>query len=105
MDKNEQEDDALWDLLGQARQTEASPYFARKVLRSVKEDRRQQPSLAAILRWLIPTSALAALVIGFSVHHIREDQSVAEFNDYFDTAADLPSLVAVDTTSLWVDTN
>jgi len=99
------EKDPLWDLLGRAKRTEASPYFARKVLRAVQNNDRQSFSLTTFWRWLIPTSAFAAVMIGWSAYHWQQEQSVAEFNEYFDSAADLSSLVAQESTSFWVDTN
>ncbi len=100
-ERNEQ--DALWDLLGKARQTEASPYFTRKVLRAVQEEVRPGFSFALLLRWLIPVSATAAVVIGWSAYSWQQDEKTAEFNAYFDMAADIQSLVVQDDTSIWID--
>lgn len=99
------EKDALWDLLGRARPVKASPYFVRKVLREVKESGRPSRPQAAFLRWLIPASAFAAVVIGWTASQWQHDQSVAEFNEYFDTIADLPSLVAQEDVSMWAETH
>lgn len=104
MDKST-ENDALWELLGRARRTEASPWFARKVMRAIAEEKQPRFSMAVLFRWLIPASALAAVVLGFSVYHSQQDAAVAEFNEYFDSAAELPSLVAQESASLWVDAN
>ncbi len=97
--------DALWNLLGRAKPAKASPYFVRKVLREVKESGRPSRPLTALFRWLIPASALAAVAIGWTAFQWQHDQSVAEFNEYFDTIADLPSLVAQEDVSMWVQTN
>ena len=86
------EKDALWELLGRARRVEASPYFTRKVLRAIREEPRPAFSISMVLRWLLPLSACAAVVLGWSAYqHQREE---AEFAAYFDTAADMESLVA-----------
>jgi len=99
------EKDALWNLLGRAKPAKASPYFVRKVLREVREGGRQSLPLQTFFRWLIPASAFAAVVIGWTAYQWQQDQSVAEFNEYFDTIADLPSLVAQEDLSVWVGTN
>ena len=99
----EDEKDQLWDLLGKARKTEVSPYFTRKVLRAVREERKPAFSFFILLRWLVPASACAALVIGGSAYFWQQEQKTAEFNEYFDTAADLQSLVVQDDTSFWID--
>ena len=94
------ENDALWDLLGRARQVKASPYFARKVLSAIREEKRPRFSLAALLRWVIPAGACAALAIGWSIsQHEQQDT----FNAYFDSAADLQSLIASEDASLWLE--
>lgn len=103
-DSNEK--DALWDLLGNAKQVKASPYFARKVLRAVKEDASQPRfNLAILLRWLVPTSVAAALALTFcwNSYQTQQSQEQAEFNAAFDAAADMQSLVAVQETSAWTD--
>lgn len=100
------EDDALWDLLGQAPKKEASPYFARKVMRAIaREQERPRFSPVLLLRWFIPAAACAGVAIALgwtSVQHQREQE---EFNAYFDTAADLQSLVVYGDAPAWVDIN
>jgi len=99
------EKDALWDLLGRAKPAKASPYFVRKVLREVKEGGRRGLPVKAFFRWLIPASAFAAAVIGWTAYQWQHDQSLAEFNACFDTIADLPSLVAQEDMSGWIEAN
>jgi hypothetical protein len=59
------ENDALWRLLGKSRPPSASPFFARNVLREIRQTR---PTLAlplhALLRWLAP-AAYTLLALGF----------------------------------------
>jgi len=102
-DKN----DPVWDLLGEARRTEASPWFAGKVLRAVRAtEEKPSFSLSSLWRWLIPASAFAAVAIGWSIHVQQEHQrELAEFNEYFDSAAELSSLVAMDVSQYWEDAN
>lgn len=97
------ENDALWNLLGKARKIEASPYFTRQVLREVRQQAaRPAVSLAGILRWLVPASAAAALVVGWSALQWQHHQAEEEFNAYFDSAADLQSLVAQEDAAIWI---
>ncbi len=97
------EKDALWNLLGNARKIEASPYFTRQVLREVRrQNERPARSLSFLLRWLVPASAAAALVIGWSALHWQHNQSEEEFNAYFDSAADLQSLVAQEDAAIFI---
>lgn len=94
------ENDPLWDMLGRARRVNASPYFVRKVLSAVREEKRPQFSVAALLRWVIPAAACAALIIGWPIYQHEQQDA---FNAYFDSAADLQSLIASEDTSLWLE--
>jgi hypothetical protein len=94
------EKDPLWDLLGRSRRVEASPYFVRKVMRAIHEEKPSRFSLVALMRWLIPTAVCAALVIGWATY--QHDQNEA-FNAYFDKAADFESLIASEDESPWLD--
>jgi hypothetical protein len=96
------ENDALWDLLGRARRVKASPYFARKILSAIREEKQPRFSVAALLRWIIPAAACVALIIGWSTYqHAQQDADA--FNAYFDSAADLQSLIASEDVSLWLE--
>jgi hypothetical protein len=98
------EDDALWNVLGKAKPAKASPYFVRKVLREVRAQRQAPTPFRLGLRWLAPLSVAAVLAIGVvSWQTARQDDW--EFNAYFDSAADLESLVAFEETSAWADLN
>jgi hypothetical protein len=101
MDKDE-ENDALWKLLGRARQVEASPYFARRVVSAVRsQETAPRLSLRVLLRWLIPSAACAALALGWLIHQHQQDDDI--FDADFDRAADLQSLVASDDSLAWLD--
>lgn len=100
MDKDE-ENDALWELLGRARRVEASPYFARKVVTAIRnQERRPRFSLRMLLRWLVPSAACAGLILGWLAYHHQQDDL---FNADFDRAADLQSLVASDDSLAWLE--
>jgi len=105
MNRMEGENDDLWELLGRAKRVEASPYFARKVLRAVQEKPHPHWTGRILLRWVMPITAAVALVAGWTVYHAQRERSVAEFNEFFDQAADLQSLVAKEDMSAWVGRN
>jgi hypothetical protein len=94
------EKDPLWELLGRSRRIGASPYFVRRVLRAIHEEKPSRFSWVALWRWLIPTAACAALVIVWATYQ-QDDQEA--FDAYFDEAADLQSLVASEDGSMWLD--
>lgn len=99
--------DPLWNLMGEARRPAASPWFAGKVLRAVRTA-EEKPSLSFTMlrRWLVPASAVAAVVLAGALHlHQEKQRELAEFNEYFDSAAELSSLVAMDVSLYWEDTN
>jgi len=65
---NYDEHDELWNLLGKARQPKASPFFAGKVMRAVREAAEPKPGFLAWLRskWVLPLAAGAcAAVLAF----------------------------------------
>lgn len=98
------EKDALWDLLGRGPKTEASPFFVQKVMRAIEQEERPRFSLPVFLRWLTPVAACAALLAGWTAWQQQREQQ-EEFNAYFDSAADLQSLVVYEVGSAWVDAN
>jgi len=106
MNKDE-EKDALWDLLGQVREPTVSPYFARNVLRTMRQDQAARKwSWPSILRWVLPASGVAAVLIGWTALQWRQDQQEQkEFAATFDAAAELSSLVVVGTMAPWMDVN
>ena len=111
-----EDDRQLWDLLGQARPTEVSPFFARNVVRTIRE--RPQPS-EWLRRWLsprklIPATGLALAVVAAmlmlhrpaSLNSAADDApdviAVIDPQDY-DVVADLDELVAADENNPWDD--
>ena len=112
---NREDDEKLWDLLGRAPEVEFSPFFARNVLRRIRE----QPSWSIQVRsWLslrrvIPVSAVAMAVIGtfLFLHTPASHQNQATESDLiakidsqdYEVVADLDDLLASDESSLWDD--
>jgi len=62
---NDEEHDPLWTLLGKARQSKVSPFFASKVLRALREDGEPRPGIVEWLRrkWYVPIAAGACAVV------------------------------------------
>lgn len=110
------DDEQLWDLLGRAGQTEVSPFFARNVLRRI----RQQPSWRARVgewfRWrrLVPVTGVAVAVLAVAIFiqspspqsgpadSDTELDSLAniDIQDY-EVIADLDELLTSDENSVW----
>src|SRR3954451_18701293 len=109
------DDQNLWDILGKSASPEVSPFFARDVLRRVREE-DARPSFFASFGWrrLIPVSALAAMLalIGFFAFDrahkptaiSSEDDLIAKIDvqDY-EVVADLDELLEADENTLWDD--
>jgi hypothetical protein len=105
----EREDDPqLWDLLSRSKAPEPSPFFARNVVRAVRNESASVSPLASWLqlRRLVPSfSALAAVVIAaFTFHTLHQQHRsspagnqmvVAEVSDA-DLATDLDVLTGED---------
>src|SRR5438132_7797363 len=60
-----EDDQQLWTLLGQARQVELSPFFARNVVRKIREHRQRFKWLRGWLgpRKLVPAAGLAVAIV------------------------------------------
>ena len=91
------ENDALWNMLGKANCHKASPFFARNVLREIRQTAHVKTRWV-LPRWLAP-AAFAAIVAGFVVtlgHSISYDTTPpisAELALYIDEAAELEQIV------------
>jgi hypothetical protein len=109
-----EDDQQLWDLLGQAAEPELSPFFARNVVRAV----RRRPQRAAWLGWLglrrlVPAAGIVAAVVAtlLAIHRPaiqRPGESASDViakidpQDY-DVVADLDELLVTDESNLWDD--
>lgn len=109
-----EDDQQLWDLLGQSAEPELSPFFARNVVRAV----RQRTQRDAWFRWfelrrLLPGAGIAAAVIATLLAIHRPALQLPSENapdviaridpqDY-DVVADLDELLVTDESNLWDD--
>lgn len=102
MGMNRDEDPQLWDLLGRAKSTTPSPFFARNVVRAVRAQSGNREGFAWFrLRRLIPalSTVVAVVVTAFTfqvLHHQNQAPQAglasAEIQDA-DLVADLDVLV------------
>ena len=113
---NREDDEPLWDLLGRAPQPKPSPFFARNVLRRIRQESHWSAKARSWfrLRRLIPLSGLAVAVIGAIIflHNPslpqrptnNEPDLLAKIDPQdYDVVADLDDLLASDENSLWDD--
>ena len=103
---NRDEDEKLWDLLGHSREPQASPFFARNVLRKIRQAQGEAPERRWFsLRWLMPAAGLAVTVIAALMLRVQVpqqvkqspiDQVVMSETDDLDLLADVDDLMADD---------
>jgi anti-sigma-K factor RskA len=112
-----EDDQQLWDLLGRTAEPKLSPFFARNVLRGIRQEasRSGRAQNWFSLRRLVAASAVAVVVIGMAIatHPAgwlqkspeREPDVVAKIDPQdFDVVADLDELLAWDEDNLWNET-
>jgi len=108
-----EDDQQLWDLLGRVQRAQLSPFFARNVVRKVREHPARLEGLRVWLRpWRLASVAGVAIAIIVTVLtlHRPAPQSAPESppdviakidpQDY-DVVADLDELLATDENNLW----
>jgi hypothetical protein len=59
---NREDDDKLWDLLGRSPAPKISPFFARNVLREIRESEGKS-RVGGWLQWLVPAAGVAVAII------------------------------------------
>lgn len=122
LEMKREDDQELWDLLGSAREPVLSPFFARNVLRDLRQEHGWRENL---LRWLSPRRALpaaaafAACVLAISAvsHNWRSQEfiTVSDGSDVpevvtkvdprdYEIVADLDVLLAAQEDESWDDT-
>ena len=110
-----QDDKELWDVLGRLPEPTLSPFFARNVLRKI----RQKPThFERVQNWfsvrrVVGASAVAAVAVALAlVTHYpgprttssNESDVVAKIDPQdYDVVADLDELIAWDENSVWED--
>jgi hypothetical protein len=110
-----EDDKQLWDILGHVPEPTVSPFFARNVLRKIRQEatRFEWARNWFSLRRLVAASAVAIIVVGMAIathHPISQKASASDLDvvakvdpqDY-DVVADLDELIAWDENSVWED--
>ena len=106
-----EEDEKLWDLLGNASEPTASPFFARNVLRKIREAQGEPSPRRWYVRWLVPAAGVAVVIIAglaLPTQFIKQQRPSAEvvaFSDSQDSElmADLDDLMGSDESSALED--
>ena len=108
-----EDDKQLWDILGRVPEPALSPFFARNVARSVRQEASRFDRMRGWFSWrrLAAASAVVIVVIGMAIatHHpvsqtktTNDPDVVAKIDPQdYEVVADLDDLLAVDKGSLW----
>jgi hypothetical protein len=108
---NREEDKQLWDLLGHSAAPQVSPFFARNVLRKIRQAQGEEtPRPSWYLRWLIPATGVAMVIIaGLAIptqivnqHQVAPKTEAVAFTEGQDgdLIADLEDLIGSDDATL-----
>jgi hypothetical protein len=106
-----EDDEKLWDLLGRSAEPQVSPFFARNVLRKIREAQGQPaPRRWWNLSWLVPAAGvsvaiIAALLLRVQLPNAAHSNSRGDMLALFeaqdsDLISDLDDLMASDDSSL-----
>jgi hypothetical protein len=112
-----EDDEQLWEILGRTAEPKPSPFFARNVLRRIREELGWSTRLRSwfTLRRLAPVSALAAALVAALIvvqnPSWREEPPATEEPDLlanidpqdYEVVADLDELLALDENNPWED--
>ena len=108
-----QDDKQLWDILGRVPGPTLSPFFARNVVRKIRQEatRFERARNWFSLRRLVAASAVAIIVVGMAIATRHPISRTASANDLdvvakidpqdYDVVADLDELIAWDENSGW----
>lgn len=74
---NREEDEKLWDLLGHSQEPAPSPFFARNVLRKIREAQGEAtPRRWFSLRWLAPATGVAVAIMATLLLRVQVPKTV-----------------------------
>jgi hypothetical protein len=111
---NQDENDALWRLLGKARAPRISSFFTNKVLRLVRETGERRPTILEWLRrkWILPLAAGTCLAVlaFFALKQPAATPAVDPLEEMAVAVADAPEimpslndLLASEEHSIWLE--
>ncbi|MEY2519480.1 MAG: hypothetical protein QOF24_1239 [Verrucomicrobiota bacterium] len=92
-----EDDEKLWDLLGHAAEPKISPFFARNVLREIRESRGRS-RVTGWLKWLAPATAVAVMVIAALFLRVQMPD-----RNHLDSAADQLALMDAQDSEVMTD--
>lgn len=105
-----EDDEKLWDLLGHSAEPKVSPFFARNVVRQIREEQAETPARRWFnVRWLVPASGLAVAIVAALMLRIQvprettpptSNQIVLSEMEDGDLMADLDDLIGDDADDL-----
>src|SRR6201987_181095 len=108
-----EDDKQLWDVLGRVPGPTLSPFFARNVVRQIRQKSTgfERARNWFSLRRLVAASAVAIVVVGMAIATHRPVSQRASANDSdvvakidpqdYDVVADLDELIAWDENNVW----
>src|SRR5438067_119940 len=108
-----QDDKKLWDVLGHISEPTLSPFFARNVVRKIRQQATGFDRARSwfSLRRLVAASAIAVVVVGMAIatHHPVSRTTSANDSDVvakidpqdYDVVADLDELIAWNENNVW----
>jgi hypothetical protein len=111
---NDPERDELWSLLGRAKSAEPSPFFAAKVVASVRKAKKDRRMFwANWLRFGLPGALAGALAVFLTVFSVRVEHKteskpvIVTQNEPSDLEliADLDSALSSEESSVWLDSS
>jgi hypothetical protein len=108
-----EDDKQLWDILGRVTKPSLSPFFARNVLRKIRQEAApfERARNWFSFRRLVAASAVAVIVVGMAIATHHPAPRTASPNDLdvvakvdpqdYDVVADLDELIAWDENNVW----
>lgn len=108
-----EEDEKLWDLLDRGSEPTVSPFFARNVLREIREAQGDLSPRSWYMRWLVPAAGVAVVIIAglaLPTQVMKQQRSNSQFeavalanSQDSELMADLDELMGADDTSALED--
>jgi hypothetical protein len=106
-----EDDEKLWDLLGRSAEPKVSPFFARNVLREIRES-ESRSRVGGWLQWLVPAAGVAVAIIAAlflrvqTPDHLNYSDSRTETLSFVESQdseliADLDDLIEPDDNNSW----
>jgi hypothetical protein len=105
-----EDDEKLWDLLGRSAEPQISPFFARNVLREIREGEGKS-RVGGWLQWLVPAAGVAVAIIAALFLRVqtpdpnysdpRTDALALIESQDSELIADLDDLIESDDTNSW----